>query len=641
MAGINHLKEVFDKKGKDFLQNLLNNYVIINEKMNGTFFGVKKNKGTDKFSYFKKSGQISYVDRVLMKYYNAAIAHFERLPLEKRQRIPSNFYFGFEYLTTNDDLASLYDRLPKNQLTLLYIQKLDDQGNAIETLQTKDDLDKWADFLDVEKPPIIFEGILDDEQKTAILDFVYSKFDDLYEKFKTTSFTKYIISVLNPNITSSYLKNDLSGSIEGIVFRFYDENEEDPKAKMFLAKLVDPIFQKRNQEHIENRENKSNDYIWLIVIDLMNFVESYNNKQLKELSGNSESDSYDSKYVKLINNIFKEFIKSYSYKYEGLTLEIPDYLKKEDFEVDYTMIGDAEVTRLIRNNETYKEIYRILLNFFRRPRRKSSSAFFTKELLTQLNLQINKIKNIIMGDEIYESLFPSFMEFVGGPDDHYILTEHEFKGREKISAPKKVNVLIGSFQPVGIGHIKAAQKLKLANGLPVIFISVKSEKPTVKSPFSIKSTKILLEKVKQEYPDLIDAVKVIPFGQIEDVLKAIKPKFEPILWGTTENRLKDYALQLDYIKKREIPLNISSEFKLIELPKYQNQEEILKSIVESDYQEFKKQVPKSIASEFFNLQRELESFKVNVTESTNIENSSEPINESEESNSDSIEKAEE
>ena len=101
MAGINHLREVYEKKGEEFLKSLLNHYIIINEKVDGTFFGVKKSKD-DTFRYFKKSGEINYVDRVLMQYYNSAISHFESMSLEKRQRIPANFYFGFEYFTNGD-----------------------------------------------------------------------------------------------------------------------------------------------------------------------------------------------------------------------------------------------------------------------------------------------------------------------------------------------------------------------------------------------------------------------------------------------------------------------------------------------------------------------------------------------------------
>ena len=56
MAGINHLRQVKEKKGDDFLNNLLNNYVIINKKTEGTFFGMRKDKKTDSLKYFKKAG---------------------------------------------------------------------------------------------------------------------------------------------------------------------------------------------------------------------------------------------------------------------------------------------------------------------------------------------------------------------------------------------------------------------------------------------------------------------------------------------------------------------------------------------------------------------------------------------------------
>ena len=87
MAGIKHLKEIQQKKGDDFLLNLLNNFVIINEDVKGNFFGLKKDRSTDRFKYFKKSGEITYVDRMLMKFYNPAIAHFETISEEKIKKL--------------------------------------------------------------------------------------------------------------------------------------------------------------------------------------------------------------------------------------------------------------------------------------------------------------------------------------------------------------------------------------------------------------------------------------------------------------------------------------------------------------------------------------------------------------------------
>ena len=125
----------------------------------------------------------------------------------------------------------------------------------------------------------------------------------------------------------------------------------------------------------------------------------------------------------------------------------------------------------------------------------------------------------------------------------------------------------------------------------------------------------MLEKVQQEYKDLIVDVKIIKGGQIEEVVGAILPNYEPALWGTSEKRVKDHALQMDYIKKRNVPLRLSSDFKMVELPSFVKSEEILAAIKESDFAKFKKNVPDSIASEFFNLQKELES-TVNETKTS-------------------------
>lgn len=604
MAGIKHLKEIQQKKGEDFLLNLLNNYVIINEDIRGNFFGIRKDRDTDRFKYYKKSGEITYVDRMLMKFYNPAIAHFETLDRSKLNRIPSNFYFGFQYITKKDGGTTRYSRKPKNNLILTYIHRLDDRGNPIETMQSKDDLDKWAYYLEVEAPPIIFEGMLDDDQKNLILDFVHTPEPDLRDKFETVSFTKHIINILNPDYTGPNLTGKFEDDITGIVFRFYDENDENPTQKAFLAKLIDPIFKERNQE-IKSANRTSSDYIWLIVIDLMNHIELYSENDLMSFC-ESEED-YDSKYVSLINSIFKDFINEYEFKYEGLVLDVPDYLKRPEFQIDFEMIKDTDIIKIIKNNETYQEIYRILLNFFRKKRKRSSSSFFSQDLIDQLNLQVDKIKRIVMGDVIYEGLFPSFGEFIGADkSDAIFVGEHENykESKSSKSKPTKVNIIIGSFQPIHNGHIRAAEALKDKNGLPVILVAIRGGNRKIH--FSERSTRIMLKKAQLNSADLIKDVRICESDSIKDILKTISSEYSPVLWGSSENRIKDFVLQLDYIKKRNIPMRLSNDFNLIQIPQYLDSNEVRSYLIGGDYNEFKKSVPPYISSEFFNLKRELE-----------------------------------
>jgi phosphopantetheine adenylyltransferase len=320
----------------------------------------------------------------------------------------------------------------------------------------------------------------------------------------------------------------------------------------------------------------------------------------------SDSESYEQKYIDLINQIFKDFLQDYSEKYEGLELEIPDYLKRPEFELDVNLVGDPEVVNLIKKNSTNLEIYKVLLNFFRKVRKKSSVGFFTPEMISQLNLIVQKIKNIIMGDAVYEGLFPSFNEFIGAPNDYMTLSEVEHAKQLKDSPEvQNVNILIGGFQPITMGHIKAAKALKEKNGNKIVFIAIKGSTPTKKSPFSLETTKRLLNKVQQEYPELIVSAMIVPNGQITDIIKELRPQYEPILWGTTDRRVKDYALQFDYIKKRDLPLRISKDFKLVELPSFVKSEDMIDLIKDSNYEKFKSETPTSVSAEFFNLQKEI------------------------------------
>ena len=115
MAGLSHIKDLAEKKGKEFIENLLNKHVIVNEKMDGAFFGVQKSCETGQTEYLKKNGKISYIDRVLSRYYEPAVSHFESIG---KDRIPCGHTFGFEFFTNKNSQNIEYDRLPQNQLIL-------------------------------------------------------------------------------------------------------------------------------------------------------------------------------------------------------------------------------------------------------------------------------------------------------------------------------------------------------------------------------------------------------------------------------------------------------------------------------------------------------------------------------------------
>lgn len=629
MAGIRHLKEVHEKMGDEFLNKLLNEYLIVNEKVNGSFLGFKKNREDDTLKFFNKKNEIGYIDMVLSRFYNKPIAHLNNLPAEKLNRIPSDVYFGMEYISDTDANRQDYGRLPKNGLLLNFIHELDENGEVVRTVQDKQILDEWAEFLEIDGPTIVFEGQLNDDQKVEIMDFVYSPEEELMDKFKTKSFIKYIISILNKDFKDGFLENSIVRDINGLVFRFYDGDRENPKSKTFLAKLIDPIFKNKIEKEDTKREsNKSQDYTWLIVIDLMNFIESYD---LKTINGwKIVGDDFQERYIKFVNRVFREFIEKFKYKYDGLELNRPDFLDNEEFDLNMEMINDPYVLDLIKESDTYKEIYKILLNFFRKKRKKSNSAFFNAELTNQLNLLVDKIKKILFKEKVFEGFFPTFNEYVGEADEFKPMTIEGFsKEKRSVPKPKKVNLLIGDFQPVHLGHIKAIEKLKSKNNFPTVIVSVVKGGKNTKRPFSENTVRKMLNNVEQEYGDLIEKAIIIKGGGIEDIIAALKPLYIPILWGSDKNLLDKYAIQLGYLKKRDVSLDLNKDFQLVEVPKYQSGSEIRDLIKDENYAEFKRLVPNSIVPDFFNLKNEMKAIHESKDENVEADSNINKLNESE------------
>ena len=602
MAGLSHLRDVYDKRGKDFLEGLLNKTVIVNEKMDGAFFGAQKNPETNKFKYFKRNAEITHIDRVLSKYYEPAIKHFEGLNSESVSQIPNNYHFGMEWFTSPKAQTIAYDRLPKNGLILSYIHVLDESGQISETIQDKETLNKWASILNIEPPPIVFQGKLTDFQKEKVQEFIYTPFSELVDRFKTTSFTKYIISVLNPEMGASFLRDTLDQDIEGLVFRFYDPKNKSEDS-VFLAKLVDPVFQANAKQKAQDRvQKKSDDYIWIIVIDLMNFIERNSVSELRSIKLSGKS--YEERYISLVNHIYLNFISEFGEKYTDLDIQIPEFLQREEFGVNFKMINNNKVTKILESNHNFKEIYRIFLNIFRKKSVRVSSTFFTKEMRANLVSQINKLSNVILGDSVFENYFPTFGEFVGEDKDPGYFESYAEIPEEKKKA-KRVNVIISDFQPIHPGHIKSAQKLFDTNGLPCLFACIHSGSTNKAKPFKKETVSNILAKLVNQHPSFITGWVMVSDNEVENLLREIKPAYDPVIIASSKNRIKDIALQLELARKRSRNLNFKKDLKLIELPQAGLKDSIMKHIKNQDYLNFKVDAPNEIHSEFFNMNRDM------------------------------------
>jgi len=591
------------------LDGLLSKTVIINEKIEGAYFGAKRDANTNKLNFFKKDSKIGYVDRVLSRYYEPGISHLENLSPDVIASIPENYVIGFDYRPGANE-----------KLTLSHIKVLDENYQPVEVIHDKAELEKWATALAVRPPAILFQGNLTEDQKIKIQEFVFTPLSELSEKFKTQSFSKYILSLVNPNVSENSQEVD-DRRIDEVVFRFYDKSPSDDH--VFLAKVVDPVFYDNSKTINPTKVNKrSDDYIWIIVSELMNFIESYRLSELRSFT--IAGETADERYVSLINHLFVEFIKEYGDKYADLDIQVPEFLTKPEFDVNLDLANDQRVVALINQNPNYKEIYRVFINVFRKKKVKVNSPIFTDSMVANLYQQIDKLNQIAMGDQLYENYFPSFSEFIGDEKSPGYFETYDVELTEERKV-KRVNLLLSEFQPLHKGHVKSARLLTEKNGVPTLLVCIHPGKTGKLFPFKKETLENSLKKVViNENQNVIGHV-IIKDGNIETILKAIKPQYEPLAIAAESSRIKDLALQLELAKKRSRNLNIKRDTKLIEIPTDSISETILNAIKEKNFGSYKEFTPHSVHSEFYKLNKDLmESLNENLNHENVILEDPEP-----------------
>jgi hypothetical protein len=578
MAGINTLDQIYKSKGDSFIKDLLDKFVIINETRTGSFFGLQNtNEG---LKFFKKSGEITNIDRVLTVLYEKPIKYFNYL-IENGVDIPNNLYFGFSYKMTSGDSLNIY---------LTYIKDTDNN----KFYHTREVLNKWADIFKVGNPGILFEGKLNDDQKRAILDFIYTPYDNLIKQYRTRSFTKYILSVLG--------SKERDEDIDSIVFRFYDNDNGQGDA--IISKLIDPVFQELTKSNKVEQE-KPNDYVYIILMDLINYIETYRIMDLKSLINPNESP--DISYLKIMNEIYKSFMDTYGMKYLDIKFNIPEFLSRKEFSINIDMIPDKKIKDLISMNNNFNEIYKILINFFRK-KKKKTFGILSSDILLQFNSLVDKIHKIINNKVVYEDLFPSYEELTStlSEDFNTIMGKDVMDTYNQTKRMTNVNIIIDYFQPITLDHIKSAELLKNKNKKPCVFVVLKDNIRSEKRPFKNEYIKKMMDYVKAEYSDLIIDVVYTDYNNIEGIINSMYPNYQPVLWGTNKSMLLDYALQFDYATRKNIKYNLKSSSKLIELPINSNCKEVIDSIKDKNITLFKSLMPQSLHSQFFNLQLSFE-----------------------------------
>jgi hypothetical protein len=664
MAGIKHLSEIYKKQGTDFLNELFGKDLTVSEKLNGMSFSFEKNLYDGSLSFYKRDqvNPISKIDRVLMKYYESPISHIQGLDNLVLSEIPNGWRFGMEFFINPSPVLLSYQRIPKNGLVLTHIIVKNEFGDIEKTIVEKEELEYWANLIGVENPPIIFQGRLSDEQKVDINDFINSPNDKLRDQYGTKSFAKFLVGLLNKDINKSHLNDSLEEPIEGVVFRF---GPIDGTGDSFTAKILDPMFEDiTKQNNVKKASYFPSDIYGITILEVMNFILDRNVD-----SFTFEGDDPQDKYISYISSVFNSFVEENGEKYLGLDFQEPEFLKQDGFEINLELIKNEKTKSLVGEEESYQSLFKLILSAFRKIK-KRPGGFFTQGAIEQFNILVREISNHLNNSlSVVESVIPTFDQFrkgkntfvpqeetddeeneediedeveeapraevVEAPEEDQsedpVVIEAPKEGEKEadvvpidldlvnqikdilgqndpisdqtlVSPGKEVNIVIGKFQPFNNGHLKLIKKANQTNGLPVVIMVVNGPKNFIKGEIMDKMMSI----ISNELPDVVDSYKYIDDDLLSSALGGLGSKYNPKTLTIGTKRLDNYLLQARSLKKRK---KLDNDFILQTAPEWVSSKEILNDLGEKNYLNFKKNVPKGLASIWEELTRCYESSK--------------------------------
>jgi len=589
------LRDHFKSTPRPAFEKMLDQKIHVVEKLASSSFHVKR--GDSQNEYFKSGQQepMTIIDRTIVSFYEAAILHLQGLTGSIKEDMPKDWKFGFDYLVDSNTPNVKYAMLPKNNLVLTHIQVLNPETNNVQkVIRDTAILNKWADKLQVQRPPVVFEGQLSNDQKEALINLLEMSDGAFAKKYEDRSFTRDIFSIFNANLRNSALQESLDVEIDGLIVSFIDGKKMTPYKLESFNEVVE-----------NNNTRKPSDIYQITMVDLIEYLSNYDFKKNK-----LDEDNKDRRFLELMCNVFNDYIQENATKYIGVNFEVAEFAKAEEFRLNKTFIKNQKTLKLVDNN-ILSELFKIMLSSFKNERTKTTDIL-SEDMVNQMNDIVKNINSHVDG-KIEENDVLDFNSFKKNTNinnelisdvNEALTVKHKEQGR------KPVNMFVGRFQPFTLGHVKVVKTIHEQNGYPVVIFLVKSKTKKKEDAFSRpydEDTQLeMLNKLKRELP--IEEVFIIDRGAIDLMFNTMRPKYEPVLWGTGSDRMTTYGFQVNKEEYRN-DLGVRSDFGLFEIPrtgKNISATQVRNAMLADDQKLFNKLTPKSIHGMYDELKTKLE-----------------------------------
>jgi len=579
------LRDYFNETNRESFMSMLKDKVHVVEKLSASSFHVKRDDMHNKYYKSGSDRAMDTVDRTIVRFYENAIRHFQGLSADTKDSMPRDWKFGFDYIVDGETPNFKYSMLPKNNLVLTHIQVLNPMnGKVTKVIRDTQVLEKWAKKLDVQRPPVVFEGFLAANQKEALINLLEMNDNQFEAHYTDKSFTRDLYNIFNSNLRQSALNESLDEDIDGLIVSFVDGKT------MKSFKLED---YRRQPEKKESR--KSSDIYQITILDLIEYMTNHDFGQHKLVQ-----EKEDRRFIELMCEVFNDYIEKNATKYIGVDFEKADFAKGDEFALN-TMFIENEKTLKYVDNTILAELFKIVLSSFRNKREKATDIL-TEDMVAQMNEIIDNIDKVVKA-ELKEGEVLDFNSFKKWDTIKQNKPEIEINEALRVNntqhGRKKVNMFVGRFQPFTLGHAKVLESLHKQNGLPVVVFLVKSKtakkEDAFKRPYDENTQLQMFKMVQKQYKFLEDII-VIPFAAIDALFNELRPKYEPVLWGTGTDRMAAYSGQAMKDTYRD-QLNVLPEFGMHEIHRTDDDisaTAVRNAMLDNNYKEFQRMTPRAL-----------------------------------------------
>jgi hypothetical protein len=575
---INRLYQALERKGPKYVDSLLSEDVVITEKID-TFRLIFEKKGEEIIFYKKDNTPITVIERTLSDIYEDA---FLEIPIiTKESSIPEGYFFGLYYTPVERPLRIPYTNLPKYILT--DVTRRDENNKVIESC-SYESVKNWASALCMGRPPVIFEGKLNEEQKSTLL-----KYDTKQFEGQTATFPEMIAKLFG----STYSKQDI---IEGLIIKSGDK----------INQVISYEFELLNEAY--EKENESRDFYDIIISDLNEFLTAYNIPML-------EAENKDQLYVNIICNIFNEYCKS-----KRVNENIDEkYLTPPQFgyagKLNKKLITNGETKKWIEKAPIYEALFKVFLSSFRKI--KKPYGLLTEAIVTKFNSHVNLINGYVNKFEEVKVIDEARSENIvvdafkkRNPTDvdnmrviASIQKAFEPRIRDVIRGKQACAVYITTFEPFTNSQMTNVHRIHDMWNAPIILFGVSNEYKVEGKDFHASDNlmKAQMQALINFDNALIPGSALLVSWNLTEIFEYCRPNYEPIVIITDKGKKSEMTLQLFF--EEEIMggrINVDPKFNIGELD---NEDRLssFRSIEDNNYSLFLELTPPCIHNLFNNV----------------------------------------